>query len=178
MAVSKAEKEERVAEILEQVKKSQVVYVTNYQGMTTKQTDSLRSKLKKADCGYRVVKNTLAARALKEAGLPVPAELFEGPVALGFAYSDISASAKAFLEFAREAEKFQIKGAIFGAQVVKGKEVEALSSMPTMPQIRAQLMGLINAPASRLAGVIAGGVRQVVNVVKAYADKEPAPASA
>ena len=76
MAVSKAEKDERVAEILEQVKKSQVVYVTNYQGMTTKQTDSLRGKLKKADCGYRVVKNTLAARAFKEAGMPVPDEMF------------------------------------------------------------------------------------------------------
>lgn len=178
MAVTKAEKDERVAEILEQVKKSQVVYVTNYQGMTTKQTDTLRGKLRKADCGYRVVKNTLAARALKEAGMPVPEEMFEGPVALGFAYSDIGAAAKAFLDFARDAEKFEIKGAILGKQVVKGKEVEALSKMPTLPQIRAQLIGLVNAPASRLVGVVASGVRQVVNVVKAYADKENAPASA
>lgn len=178
MAATKQEKEERIAEILELVKKSQVVYVTNYQGLTTKQTDSLRVKLKKAECGYRVVKNTLAARALKEAGLPVPEDLFEGPVGLGFAYGDIAPSAKAFLDFGREAEKFQLKGAILGQSVMKGKEVETLSSIPTMPQMRAQLVGLISTPASRLAGVIASSVRQVVNVVKAYSDKESAPAGA
>ncbi|MBI5879595.1 MAG: 50S ribosomal protein L10 [Chloroflexi bacterium] len=179
MTFTKQEKEERIVEILEQVKKSQVVFVTNYQGMTTKQTDSLRGKLKKADCGYRVVKNTLAARALKDAGLPVPDKMFDGPVGLGFAYSDIAASAKAFGEFAREADKFQMKGAILGQQVIEGKAaIERLASMPTLPQARAQLIGLISAPASRLAGVIASGVRQVVNVVKAYADKENAPATA
>lgn len=179
MTITKQEKEERIAEILELVKKSQVIFVTNYQGMTTKQTDSLRGKLKKADCGYRVVKNTLAARALKEAGLPVPDAMFDGPVALGFGYSDISASAKAFGEFAREADKFQMKGAILGHQIIEGKgAIEKLSSMPTLPQTRAQLIGLISAPASRLAGVIASSVRQVVNVVKAYSDKDNAPAAA
>jgi len=178
MPATKEQKEEQIAEILEKVKKSQVVFVTNYQGITTKQTDTLRGKLRTMNCNYQVVKNSLAARALKSAGLHAPDEMFDGPVALGFAYADIGAPAKALLDFAREAEKFQIKGAILGQRVLKSKEVEALSSMPTLPQVRAQLIGLINAPASRFVGVVASGVRQVVNVVKAYADKESAPAGA
>jgi large subunit ribosomal protein L10 len=180
MAVNKGQKEELVAEILEKVKKSQVVYVTNYQGLTMKQLDSLRAKLRASDSVYHVVKNTLAERALKEAGLAAPDELFTGPVALGFAYGDIAASAKTFLDFGREADKFQLKGAILGSQVLSAKEVESqLSTMRSLSDYRAQLLGLVQAPASRLAGVIAGGVRQVVNVVKAYSDKdkEEAPAA-
>jgi large subunit ribosomal protein L10 len=181
MAVTKEKKEELVADILEKVKKSQAVYVTSYQGMTMNQFNTLRSKLKASNGAYHVVKNSLAARALKEAGLAVPSELLEGPVALGFAYSDMSATAKAFLDFAKEAEKFQVKGAILGQQVLSPKDVEALSAMPPLPVVRAQLLGLISSPASRIAGVVASGVRQVVNVVKAYADREEkaaAPAAA
>ena len=171
MAVTKVKKEELVADILEKVKRSQVVFVANYQGMTMKQFNSLRGKLKESDGGFHVVKNTLAARALKDAGLAVPTELLDGPVALGFAYGEIGATSKAFLDFTREADKFQLKGAILGRQILSAKDVESLSTMPSLPVLRAQLLGLIMAPAGRLAGVVAGGVRQVVNVVKAYADK-------
>ena len=181
MPVTKEKKEELVAEILEKVKKSHVIYVTKYQGMTMKQFNSLRGKLKESDGAYHVVKNTLAARALKEAGLAVPGEMLEGPVALGFAYGDIGASAKTLLNFAREADKFQLKGAILGQQVLSVSDVESLSTMPSLGVLRANLLGLLSAPASRVAGVVASGVRQVVNVVKAYSDKEDkgaAPAAA
>jgi large subunit ribosomal protein L10 len=173
MAVTKGQKEEQVAEILEKVKKSQVVYITNYQGLTMKQLNTLRGRLRESNAVYHVVKNTLAERALKDAGFAAPDELFTGPVALGYAYGDIAASARTFLDFGREADKFQLKGAILGAQVLSAKEVESqLSTMRSLSDYRAQLLGLVMAPASRLAGVVAGGVRQVVNVVKAYSDKE------
>src|SRR5437868_3397572 len=103
MPVTKEKKEELVAEILEKMRKSQVVYVTNYQGMTMKQFNSLRGKLRASDGAYHVVKNTLAARALREAGLAVPDEMLDGPVALGFAYGEIGASARTLLDFGREA---------------------------------------------------------------------------
>ena len=181
MAVTKEKKEELVADILEKVKKSQVVYVTNYQGMTMNQFNTLRGKLKEWNGAYHVVKNTLAARALKEAGLAVPTEMLEGPVALGFAYGDIGGMAKALLDFAKDAEPFKLKGAVLGQQVMSPKDVEALSTLPPLPVVRAQLLGMIGAPASRLVGVVAGGVRQVVNVVKAYSEKDEkgaAPAAA
>jgi large subunit ribosomal protein L10 len=181
MPVTREKKEELVSDILEKVKRSHVVYVTSYQGMTMKQFNALRGKLKDSHGAFHVVKNTLAARALKEAGLAVPMELLEGPVALGFAYGEIGATSKAFLDFTKESDKFQLKGAILGQQVLSAKDIESLSTMPSLPVLRAQLLGLITAPASRLAGVVAGGVRQLVNVVKAYADKEEkaaAPAGA
>ncbi len=181
MAVTKQKKEERVADILERLQKSQVVFVTNYQGLTMPQFNTLRGKLRENNGGYHVVKNTLAARALQQAGLAVPSEMLEGPVALGFAFGDMAATAKTLLDFSREAEKFQLKGAILGQQVLSVKEVEALSSMPPLPVVRAQLLGLISSPASRIAGVVASGVRQLMNVVKAYSEietKETAPAAA
>ncbi len=173
MPITKDQKQELIAEILAKVQKSQVVYVTNYQGMTTTQLNTLRGKLKDSKAGYHVVKNTLAARALEQAGLAVPTDLLEGPVAFGFAYEDIGATAKALLDFTRESDKFKVKGAVLGKQVLSAKDVESLSTMPPLPVVRAQLIGLISAPASRVAGVLAGGVRQVMNVMKAYAEKEP-----
>ena len=172
MAVTKEEKQERVAEILAKVKKSQAIYVTNYQGLTTTQLNTLRGKLKESKAGYHIVKNSLASRALEQAGLAVPTDLMEGPVAFGFAYEDIGAAAKTLLDFTRESEKFQVKGAVLGKQVLSAKDVESLSNLPPLKVVRAQLMGLISAPAGRVAGVLAGGVRQVMNVMKAYAEKE------
>jgi large subunit ribosomal protein L10 len=170
--VTKEEKQERIAEILEKVRKSQVVYVTTYQGMTTTQLNTLRGKLKEFKAGYHVVKNTLAARALEQAGMAVPTDLLEGPVAFGFAYENIGATAKALLDFGRESDKFQVKGAVLGRQVLSSKDVVSLSNLPPLNVVRAQLIGILSAPAGRFAGVVAGGVRQVVNVVKAYAEKD------
>lgn len=178
MAITRQKKEELSAGILAKIQKSQAVYVTSYQGMTMPQFNALRRKLRESNGAYHVVKNTLAARALEKAGMAVPKQMLDGSVALGFAYGDMSATAKVLLDFAKEAEKFQLKGAVLGQQILSAKEVEALATMPPLSVIRAQLLGLIASPASRLAGVVAGGVRQVVNVVKAYGDKEQADAPA
>lgn len=172
MPATKEKKEELVSELLDKIRKSQAVYVTNYQGMTMNQFNSLRGKLRESNGAYHVVKNTLAARALQEAGLAVPSEMLEGPVALGFAYSDIGATAKTLLDFTREVDKFQVKGAVLGQQVMTAKDVEMLSNLPPLAVLRAQLLGLIASPASRIAGAVASGVRQVVNVMNAYAEKE------
>jgi large subunit ribosomal protein L10 len=89
----------------------------------------------------------------------------------------VPAVAKALTAFAKDSEFVKVKGAVLGRQVLTSQEVEALAELPPLPVVRAQLLGLLKMPASRLAGVIAGGVRQVVNVVKAYSEKE-APAAA
>ena len=181
MAISREKKEALVADVLTKVKRSPVVFVTSYQGLTMNDFNTLRRKLHETKGSYHVVKNTLAARALKEAGLAVPSEMLDGPVAFGFADTDMGATAKTLLDYARESEKFKLKGAILGQQVLSPKDVEALASMPPLPVVRAQLLGLISSPASRIAGIVASGVRQVMNVVKAYAEKETkeaAPAAA
>jgi large subunit ribosomal protein L10 len=178
LPISRQDKEEQIRDLAEKLKQSQAVFVTSYQGMTMSQFNGLRGKLRESKATYQVVKNTLAARAFKDAGLAVPAALLDGPVALGFAYEDIGSSAKTLLAYGRENEKFQLKGAVLGQSILDLKEVERLSDLPTLPVVRATLLGMLRAPASRVVGAVAGGVRQVMNVVKAYADKEAAPAAA
>ena len=102
-------------------------------------------------------------------------ERFSEPV-----WVDVPAVAKALSAYAKDNEFVTIKGGLLGNKVLTAKEVEALAELPPLPVVRSQLLGLLAAPASRLVGVLAGSVRQVVNVVKAYADKEggAAPAGA
>jgi large subunit ribosomal protein L10 len=145
--------------------------------------DPLRRKVREASGELHVVKNTLARLALEQAGRKVPAELFTQSTAIGFAFADVPAVAKALTAFAKDSEFIKVKGGLLGNQALDAKQVLALAELPPMPVVRAQFLGLLSAPASRLTGVIASGVRQVVNVVKAYADKaeskpEEAPAAA
>ena len=149
-------------------------YLVDFKGMTVSEDAELREAVAKAKITYRVVKNTLARRALKEAGRPVPEKLFTQYSAIGFAFTDVAAMAKALTAYAKDSEFVKVKGALLGNSVLSPKEVESLSELPSLPVLRAQFLGLLNAPATRLAGVVASGVRQVVNVVKAYADKAPA----
>jgi len=96
---------------------------------------------------------------------------------MGFAFNDVAAVAKAIADFVKDSEFVKMKGGVMGGKLLSAKQVESLAALPPLPVVRAQLLGLINAPATRLTGVIAGGVRQVVNVVKAYSEKQaPAPA--
>lgn len=177
MAVTRKRKAEQLKEYGELVKKSQAIFLTSYNGVTVKNIQALRAKVREASGEYHVLKNTLAAIALKEAGLPVPEDLLSASTAIGFALNDAAAVAKAIADFAKDSEFVKMKGGVMGGKLLSAKQVEALAALPPLPVVRAQLLGLINAPAARLTGVIAGSVRQVVNVVKAYSEKEaPAPA--
>ena len=171
MAISKERKEELLGEYVELIKKSEGLILVEYRGLNMKGMDPLRGKVRDAAGELHVVKNTLAIKALEAAGRTVPAELFSQTTAVGFAFSDVPAVAKALTAFAKDSEFVKIKGGLLGNNTLTPKEVEALAELPPLPIVRAQFLGLLQAPASRLTGVIAGGVRQVVNVVKAYADK-------
>ena len=177
MAVTRKRKAAQLKEYGELMKKSQAIFLTSYSGVTVKHIQTLRGKVREASGEYHVLKNTLAAIALKEAGLPVPEDLLSTSTAMGFAFNDVAAVAKAIADFAKDSEFVKMKGGVMGGKLLSAKQVESLAALPPLPVVRAQLLGLINAPATRLTGVIAGGVRQVVNVVKAYSEKEaPAPA--
>ncbi|MBI3244561.1 MAG: 50S ribosomal protein L10 [Chloroflexi bacterium] len=172
MAITKKRRSELVQEYGELLKKSEALIITSYSGLNMKGIDTLRGKVRDASGEFHIVKNTLAALALKEAGLPVPEDVLTGSSAIGFAFKDVPAVAKAIADFAKDSEFVKVKGAVMGSKTLSIKQVEALASLPPLPVVRAQLLGLLNTPATRLTGAIAGGVRQIVNVVKAYADKE------
>jgi len=173
MPISKSKKEELVAHYVELLKNSVGIVVTQNDGMKMANFDALRVKMRALGSTYMVTKNTLLELALKEVGMPVPQELLKGPVAVAFASQDVSKTAKAILDFRKDAEKvFLVKGALVDGTVYGEDGVKALSELPSIDELRAQLVGLIIAPAAGLVNVINGGVSQVLNVVAAYAAKE------
>ena len=178
MAISKERKAELLEAYAELIGKSEGMILVEYRGLNMKGMDPLRGRVRAAAGELHVVKNTLAQKALAAAGRAAPDALFTQTTAIGFAFSDMPGVAKALTTFAKENEFVKIKGAVLGDRILTVKDVEALAELPPLPVVRATLLGLLSTPATRLTGTIASGVRQVVNVVKAYADKEAAPAEA
>lgn len=177
MAITREKKEELVASYLEKLVDCDGIIITDYRGMTVPQVQELRAKIREAEGSYLIVKNTLAKRALQEAGLPSVDKLLTGTIGIGFCAKNVPGVAKAITDFAKGNEAMTVKGGVMGKSVITEAEVKQLASLPSLEVLRAQLLGVINAPASQLVGVIAGGVRQLVNVVNAYAEKEAEPAA-
>lgn len=174
MAISKARKEELVAQYGDLVGQSKAIFMADYAGMSVKGLESLRQKVREADGAFHVTKKTLLKYVLEQADKPVPEDLMVGQLAAGFAMDQVPTLAKALVDFAKDEDKLTLLGGIFGEEVLTYEQVKALADMPSLPELRAQLLGLISAPARDIASVVASGVRQVVNVVDAYAKSEDA----
>ena len=172
MAISRAKKEQILQTYTEQLHDSEAIIVTTYAGLKVKEIEQLRKKIREADGSFAVVKNSLAQRALTEAGFPVAEDLLTGPIGIGFCLHNVAGVAKAITDFSRQNELLQVKGGLMGSQLIDETAVKSLASLPPLDVLRAQLLGLINTPATQLAGVVAGGVRQLVNLFNAYAEKE------
>ena len=149
------------------------VVVTHNLGLTVAEMTDLRGRLRKEGASLKVVKNTLAIKAL---GGSVGAEgdaLFTGPVAIAYAPDPVSA-AKVATEYAKTNDKFVVVGGIMGATVLDAKGVGALATLPSLDELRAKLLGLLNAPATKVAGVLQAPAAQLARVFSAYASKDAA----
>ena len=150
------------------------VVVTHYMGLTVAEMTDLRLRLRKEGASLKVVKNTLVQKALDGAIGEAGDTLFKGPVAIAYGPDAVSA-AKIVTQFAKENDKFTVVGGILGqTTVLDTKGVSALATMPSLDQRRAQLLGLLNAPATRLARVIGEPANQVARVLQARVDKDAA----
>lgn len=172
MAISKDKKEALITQYKQALVNSRGVIITEYLGLRTPDLDKLRAAVRDAKGSYSVVKLTLFKLALERAGVPVPEEILTGPVAVGFCHQEMPAMAKAFRDFGKDHELFVVKGGIMDDRLLSLDDVRSIADLPPMEVIRAQLIGVINGPARNLAGVVAGGVRQVINVLNAYAEQE------
>lgn len=171
MAISREKKEKLVAQYTEDCARSGALIFTSYQGLSMPELTRVRRKLKEVDSVYRVVKNTLFRRALEKAGLPIPEELINGPIAITFCFQDVVASAKILAEFSRELEGLSIKGALLGERVLDAKAVKTLTTLPSRDQLLAQVLAGLQAPISGLVNVLSGPLRGLVYVLKARADQ-------
>jgi large subunit ribosomal protein L10 len=180
LAISKERKDELVAQYIDLLNNSRAVFITEYTGLNVKDINQLRQEVRKADGAFHVTKNTLLRFALQETNRPVPEELLLGQVATGFALNEAPTLAKTLTNFAKDQESLVIKGGILGNDILTAEQVSSLADLPSRDELRAQIIGLISAPAQNITSAIAGGVRQVVNVLDAYAKKdgEAEPAAA
>ena len=150
------------------------VVVTHYMGLTVAEMTDLRGRLRKEGASLKVVKNTLVQKALNGSVGEAGDALFKGPVAIAYG-PDVSAAAKVSTAYAKENDKFSVVGGLLGPTTVLDKAaVSSLATLPSLDQIRAQLIGLLNAPATRIAGVLQAPAGQLARVFNAYATKDAA----
>jgi large subunit ribosomal protein L10 len=178
LAISKARKEELVAQYVDLIERSSAIFITEYTGMNVKTMDELRNKVYEVNGEYHVTKNTLLKYALESANKPVPEDVLGGQVATGFALGEVPALAKTLADFADSHDTLTLRGGVLGDNLLSLAEVESLAKLPSLDQLRGQIIGLISAPARNIASVVASGVRQVVNVIDAYAKSEDEAAEA
>lgn len=178
MAISKEQKNEIVAKYQEWMDKSQAVIMTQYIGLTMKDMDALRKKVRDAGGEFHVLKNSLYKIALQNAGLELVDEYFEASTAAGFAFEDAPGLAKALADFANEVEFLKIKGGYLEHKPMSAAEFTALAELPPLPVMRAQLLSTIMAPASQLVRVLSEPGRQIAAVLQAYADQDASEAAA
>jgi large subunit ribosomal protein L10 len=153
--------------------KSGVVVVAHYTGMTVSDMNRLRGRLRDTGGKFKVAKNRLAVRALSGTGAGELAPLFKGPTGIAFSEDPIAA-VKASVAYAKENDKFVILGGVMGDKMLMPEEVKALAELPSLDQLRARIIGLLQAPATKLAGVIQAPAGQLARVVQAYAKKSEA----
>lgn len=173
MAISRVRKEELLAEYRQQYAQSTGVILADYKSLTTHQLDSLRQRAREQHGQVFVVKNTLLALVLTEAGVKSVEGVLVGSTLAVFCHKDIAAVAKLARDFTKEVEegRFAIKGGVLEGHLLNAKQAQAVADMPSREVLLSQVLRTINAPASQMVGVVAGGIRQILNVIKAYADK-------
>lgn len=173
MAITKARKDELVAQYIDLLDRTNGFIIIEFKGMVVGQVDDLRKKVREAEGQYLVAKNTLFTKALQQKGWPVPDDLLKGPTAIAFGLDNLPGVAKAVLDHSGTpelAEKMGIKGGVMTGEVFGASKVEAISKLPTLDELRAQLAGLIVQPATGLVSVINTANGQIVNVIQAYLD--------
>ena len=176
MAVSKERKAETLTTYAEWLKKSQAVILVEYTGAKMKDLDNIRAKIREAGGEFHVLKNTLARRAFADGGMSLPAELLEKSTAVSFAFSDPASTAKALNDATKGNEFVKVKGGFMSGQVLNASQVKALADMPPLPVMRAQLLGVLQAPAGKLVRTLAEPARGLAAVIKAFSEKAPAAA--
>jgi large subunit ribosomal protein L10 len=176
LAVSKARKDEMLATYADWIQKSQAVILVEYTGVTMKNLDTIRAKVREVDGEFHILKNTLARRAFADNGMNFPDEFLLNSTAVSFAFNDPASTAKALSDATKGSEFVKIKGGFMDGQVLSSDQVKALASMPPLPVVRAQLLGVLQAPAGKLVRTIAEPARGLAAVIKAFTEKAPAAA--
>ena len=170
MALSKERKQELVEQYEVWLKDAKALIMAEYTGMTMPQMDNLRAQAREKGAEFHVIKNRLGKLVFESAGIEVPEELFTGSTAFGVAFEDAPGIAKVIKDFGKDQPALKIKAGIMDGNLLTADQVIALAELPPLPVVRGQLLGVIQAPASKLVRTIAEPGRSLAQVIKAHAD--------
>ena len=171
--MDRAQKSELVAELKQTFNETSVVVITRNLGMTVAQSTALRNRMREAGASYKVSKNSLALIALEGTPYASIGDMLTGPTALATS-SDPVAPAKVVVDFAKTNPKLEIVGGAMGDTVLDLNGVKALAELPSLDELRAKIIGLVQAPAAKIARTINEPGAQLARVFGAYAAKESA----
>lgn len=181
MPISRERKGELVSSYADMLQECDGFIIVKTQGLSVSQIQGLRNTIREHNGQYIVAKNTLMRKALETANWIVPNDLLVGPVAIIFGRDNMPGVSKALLQHIEEqefAEKMQVTGGIMTGDLLDAQQVDALSKLPTLDELRAQLAGLVISPAQGVVNVLHQATGGVVNVLQAYLDKNEETASA
>ena len=168
--MNREEKSELIETLQATLSEATTVVVTHQSGMTVAESTELRAKMREAGAGYKVTKNRVTRIALQDTKFKELEGLFTGPTAMGSS-ADPVAAAKVLVDFAKENNKLSIVGGSLDGKILDKAGVEALAQMPSLDELRAKLVGLLNAPATKVARVAQAPASQLARVIQARADQ-------
>ncbi len=175
MPVSRERKEELVESYVEILNDCDGFIIVKTQGLSVPQIQGLRNTVREHNGQYLVAKNTLMRKALRDAQWIVPEDLLVGPVAIVFGRDNMPGVSKALLKHIEDEdfnERMQVTGGVMAGDLLDAQQVDAISKLPTLDELRAQLAGLVVSPAQGIVNVLHQATGGVVNVLQAYLDKQ------
>lgn len=168
----KSEKEELIKDLNDRFSRAKGVVVAEFNKLNVDTVNRLRKKLRDGKVEWRVLKNTLARRAAKGTSVEKISDDFVGPVAAAITYDDVIAPAKILSEFVKDLETIKIRSGVIQGQKIDKNGVLALAKLPGLQELRAQILGVINQPATKLARTIKEPGSALARVIKAKSDKQ------
>ena len=169
---TREQKDTEIAALRSEFNESGNAFVVSFQGLTVEKDQQLRRQLREAQLGYRVVKNTLAQRAVENTPLGGLSDQFVGPTAIAYSAQDPVGLAKVLTKFAKENAQFKFRAGLVEGRVISVRDIEALATLPSKEELISKIMFLLNAPAQRLATALAGTARNLAIVVNEIAKQK------
>ncbi len=170
--LKKEEKTRIISELQDKFGKAKGIVFTDYRGLNVEEITGLRNSLRSAAVEYKVVKNTLAKRAAEGTPVEVAKDIFSGPIGIAVGYDDPVLVVKKVLEFSKSNNKLEIKGGVVEGSICTPEQIKAISELPPREVLLAMLVGAMQSPLSKLAGLLNSTLTQFMYAMEALKNKK------